>query len=278
VSWFTDNKFWAVVGKVAAVITICAGGVGIYLGIWPSKPKLIGYGSYFIYLLPPDLNRVLTNISNSQSGTYTPGIQNALTEFKNSIEQVIDVSTVSKQGDDIAKLRTNFIDGATNLFVKSILYDMFPPDFNKLVNSYSGFLHFYIRNNGDVVAKEVTLTTPFDGIAYIVPDSGARRVVEVKRSIEIGSIRQQQFVRVLIWSTEAPNLKDEGFFRLTHSSVIGEIEFSVSEFGLHYRILRDYLYFVVPGLLLLLGALLIAILIILDLLVGTSFVFTPARK
>lgn len=281
-SWFADNKIWAVIGKLVLLTTLVIGvpasGLGIYHGLLVSKPELIGYGSYFVYVLPPDLSGILANISNLQSGKYISAVQKTLTDYKGNIEKVINEQTGPEQSDTLAKLRIEFVNIATDTLAKNILYDIFPPELSKSVNSYKGLLHFYIVNNGDVVAKEVTLKTPFDGIAYIASDSGVGQVVEVKRSIEIGSIRQQQFVRVFIWSTEASEPKHEDFFMLTHSSGIGAIQFSVSEFGLHYRILRDYLYFVVPGLLVLLYGSLMGFLLMIDLSLGTSIVLIRSRK
>jgi hypothetical protein len=118
----------------------------------------------------------------------------------------------------------------------------------------------------------VTLKTPFDGIAYITSEGEESRTVQVEKSIKIGSIGQDNSVHILMWSTEFPELKHEGLFRLTHRSGSGTIQFPVWEFGAIYKSIRDYIHRVFFGLGLLAIISLLGLLFIIEHLVGVAII------
>jgi hypothetical protein len=152
VSWFGDNKFWAVIAKLAILIGAIAAFVKTYEYFSPSKPKLIGYGSYFIYSVSPDFSGMLVNIRNSQSGKYTSGVQKALTDYKGKIGEIIDNHDPSKKIDELEKIRLDLsktrINSEMERLVNRIFYDMLPPTLSESIMSYAGILHFYTENKG----------------------------------------------------------------------------------------------------------------------------------
>jgi hypothetical protein len=229
VSWFSDDKTWAGIGKLETLLAILAAIVGVYSWASESKPELVAYGWYSSYSLPPDLHSMLVNIRNSISGMYDPDVQKLLTEHKSNAGKVLVKHNKFNEVNEVNKLILEMdkqsIDHAIETLVRNIFYDTLPLGFRQSADPYDGFLQFNIGNVGGELDREVTLSTPFDGIAHIVSENGVRRSVEVKRSIEIGSIRQNEFVRVYMWSTETPELKHEDFLDLLIAPVLEQYIF-----------------------------------------------------
>lgn len=245
--WVFNEKTWAVIGKVAMVVGIfggIAGMVRIYEYFSASHPELIAHCSYSIYELPPDLLGMMVDLHNSRAGKYPSGVQDAITghldSFKNFIDRIAEATRGNEKLDENKKLYKSVIENNTKILIENTLRDIIPSSFNDSYNPYKGILNFSIRNGGNEVAKNVVISLPFDGKTSIVSQSKERHALEVRRSIEIGDIRQEETVWIDMWSTEPPALKHEGSIRLTHNSGIGKISFAVSEFGLSYTILRDY--------------------------------------
>jgi hypothetical protein len=275
VGWLGSDRGWAVVGRLETLLAIVAAGLTVYSWASASKAELIGYASYFMYMPSPEISDMVSNIRNSQSRTYTISVKKALENFKEKTGKVVDEYSTSKPINDWQKSSINY---EILSLVNDIFSDILPATLNKSIWSYKGILHFYIENTGDELAKDVTLRTPFDGIAYISSESMDARVVQVQKSIEIGSISQDDFVRVYMWSTEAPTLEHQGFFRLTHSSGIGTILFPVSGFGPIYRIVHDYFYLVLFGIGLLLIGSLLGLLFMIEHLTGMSIITYRASE
>ena len=171
---------------------------------------------------------MIVDLHNSRAGEHPSGVQGEITTYLNSFGEK------DKSGE------TKRLEDNTNLFISRTLDKIIPSSFNKSYSPCNGTLNFSIRNVGNEMAQDVAISLPFEGKAYVISENKEKHAIEVKRSIEIGNIRQGEIIWVNMWSTERPDLKHEGSIRLTHSSGIGNISFAVSELGLSYTILRDY--------------------------------------
>ena len=275
-----SDKTWAAIGRVALLVSILgivgilANIVKVYEFFAPSGPNLVGFCSYSEYLSSPDIDTMMMNIYNTRSGKYTEGTQKALSTYTSEIEKDIPKSDIKELDEINRRIRGNNIEK----LLKDVLNDIIPSSLNKSSNPYPGILDFYITNKGNELARDVAISLPFEGKAYVLSRSTNPRVVEVKRTIELGNIRQNDNIRALLWSTEVPNLKHESFIRLTHSSGVGTISFFISEVGPVYTIVRDHWSLVVLCFILLLGGSLIGAAFLLDHFTGTSLITTRASE
>jgi hypothetical protein len=281
--WFRDNKFWAVVGKIGALVGAIAAIVKIYDYFLPSQAELIGYCTYYVYDIPPDLRGIMVDLHNVRAGKYNAGVQKSITDYKNeltrfedTLAKLIDTDKASDEKrrliGELKETNKSILENGTKIFIAEVFNNIIPDKFNESYNPYEGTLYFVVENIGSEVAKDVVISLSFSGIAYVVSQSREVNTVEVKRNIKVGDIRQREFVQIYIWSNEMPRLEHEGLIRLTHSSGIGTILFSVSGFGLSLTILRDYYKLIILGLALLLFGSFIGYSILIEQLTGVHII------
>jgi len=195
----TENSktgLWALVGKIATILTVIGGLIGIWT--WYESPgtKLqatVEYGSYQV----------------------DPNISSAVEKLRKVAVDISHPSSLSKNpSQDFQKLTE-----AANLALQAFSEAKY---FGTSVTG--GYLKTEITNTGDLSVKEVALRVPHAYVSVVTFDDKSEKVLRNTATIELGEIKPKQIVSVYSWipiSLSTFGTSDD--LSLTHSTGKGSI-------------------------------------------------------
>lgn len=170
-----SGKIWAWIGKAAVLITIPVAVLQLFVGIWPSGPKLEAKCLEYDFSVPPDLLTILKRELNyPRVDDLIPVITNHFNaldpEFARKVEQLAN-------GLQRERRMSN---------------DYYSPWHRQTIVT--------IRNTGDRAAQNIVLPlSSSDGVALIACDGNAE-TKKAAGSISLGALRPKGEISVFIWS------------------------------------------------------------------------------
>ena len=87
----------------------------------------------------------------------------------------------------------------------------------------SGYWKIVVNNEGDEIARSVSLDVPSARYAMVAGSGGARTHMSVSETIELGNILPKQKSTVIAWTYSEPGEFDLGRIILRHEKGLGEI-------------------------------------------------------
>lgn len=199
------TKFWELLGKLTAVVTLLGALVGLFQNYTAPRSDLSAEVTWSAITYPDsiaasyrDLRKNLSSQSLQAAGGWTEA----------------DLQT--------ADHRHKF--GALARYVADHIST--GPPFP--VNQSRGLWRFVIRNNGTLPVEDVALTVP-DGIYVQLKREGAPVVSEkIEGIVNIGKLRALQEFPVDVWSVLPPDESNAQQIKLTYSAGVGRVKWKFS--------------------------------------------------
>ncbi len=215
-----QHGFWALFGKLSAILMAIATLLGIYLTLFPEKPKLIVIADYHSYALPPNLVESLERVREKESSPFLQHFLRETMEMTDSTSGSADLSEVSRKLEAVFEQAWGHT--WSRFFSHSPFYSPWP---------YEIFAQLVVENRGARPVEEIVLNAPLDGIASVTYPDESQKTLEITRQIELGSLRPHQKITLAIWSKHRLFQSDEKKFVVTHADGTGEVSFSTTVRG-----------------------------------------------
>ena len=212
--WNNFGKFSAVVGTIAAIVTLVAffsrsGSEEIDLYIETSKYRLI------------------------------PVVEETINENRSllrSIELRDEISSNLPQELD-PKEKRNILDAMQKMSEKNLeIYDQASFD------SYGGISFLNLENTGTVAASDLIIDFPYEGMVQLTYADGTEKIQEFKTTIKVGKLRAGTEVSLIVWSQLELSEYALEQINVTHKSGKGSVHWPVST-NWYGRFIGEYLYF-----------------------------------
>ncbi|MFH1852126.1 MAG: hypothetical protein ABIA75_07250 [Candidatus Neomarinimicrobiota bacterium] len=200
-----SEKLWSSFGKLSLVVGVIAGVLYVSSEVNSKQPDISAICSYNAFDIPPDIHSTL--LTTWDYDTWT------------NLETFID--TVKSE-----RYYTHSIVNHLRTYVQSL----FPETVSGGMSPYSAFFSFTIINEGDLIADDLVLDGPSTGICRVINRDNSQTVSEFNYTLELGSIRPGDEIKVYLWATSSV-YRPEGDFRLTYSEGLGEIRFPSTHYG-----------------------------------------------
>ncbi|HGY9592079.1 TPA: hypothetical protein ACOJP0_004939 [Vibrio harveyi] len=218
-----QSGFWAVWGKISAVLATIATCIGIWVSLNPGGEDLELHISSHQYALSPDISNSIK--SNFKNFSY-PELRNAIDEEFNDDRKV-------------SRAVESFIERYHEKSWKGLSkYE---------IHKYSGFSYIVITNTGDRTASEIRIDFPSNGIVVEVEQDDTRTIKKFNKVIEVEDIRAGTSTVFGVWSEDRVRGYDLESINLTHKNGKGTVSWDIVASG-YVEFLGKYPYFILPVL------------------------------
>ncbi|WP_337922144.1 hypothetical protein [Vibrio cholerae] len=218
-----QSGFWAVWGKISAVLATIATCIGIWVSLNPGGEDLELHIRSHQYTLSPDLSNSIK--SNFKNFSY-PELRNAIDEEFN---------------EDLKVSRA----------VESFIEEYHEKSWQGLskyeIHKYNGFSYIVIANTGDRTASDIRIDFPSSGIVVEVEQDDTRTTKKFNKVIEVKDIRAGTSTVLGVWSEDRVRGYDLESVNLTHKNGKGTVSWDIVASG-YVEFLAKYPFFIFPVL------------------------------
>lgn len=198
-----DNRFWAIVSKVGAVVgavlAAIVAGISIYSFFYPKEEKIEATGVYSEFRLPEKIEKDL--FSSKFISPYD--IDKIIRDTKPE-EKYVDYSQAA--GKILEHINKTYEPSKKSL---------------EIIQPLESFAEIKVENNGAKQADNVTLEVQGAGY-YQIGTSDSDALTVYKESIPIGTMRPSTSTTVYVWSRNTFSL---GNTKVTHANGATKVNF-----------------------------------------------------
>lgn len=172
---------WAIVGKLATVVGLIIGIIGIWSWYRSPSSELIATVEIGRVTVPPNVANMYSNVNSLlTSEELTKIVGDSVAKTRPSEQKILAVELESK-------IRKNL-------------------DFNPFerIDRYGGYWSVEVENTGDVSLKDVMLRIPGMDIAQVINEDGKQSIDETGPAISLGEVVPGQKVSITAWQESSP--------------------------------------------------------------------------
>ena len=206
-----ESSFWAIFGKVSAVITTLGTLIGIWVVFSQVSEDLELFVESYPYSISPDM--------------------------KVAIDENFDAFSYVKLNDllkkdtpvDIHKNEFNILN-----FIQEIHKNSWGNINKYSLDKFNGYSSLYLTNEGEKTATDIEINFPHKGLVLIKYPDATQVIEEFSRVIKLNDLRAHSNISLLIWSKSNLSSYEYDDIKLTHKNGVGKVSSPVIATGLSW--------------------------------------------